>query len=113
MEHHQTIHRITDHQNWTSSLYQSEHCRLDTGEKKKKKKKKKVKVCKSQKPHLGIRTADENNQILHISQFCFLNQFVSVTVKSKVLWHHMQIEVKPEKTLMFHEALRYQLKNIR
>lgn len=34
MEHHQNIHRITDHQNWISPLYQSEYCRLDTGGKK-------------------------------------------------------------------------------
>ena len=54
-------------------------------------------ICKSQKPQLGIRTADENNQTLHVSQCCFLNQFVSVTVKSKVLWPHLQIKLNQRK----------------
>lgn len=39
MEYHQNIHRITDHQNWISPVYQSEYCRLETGKKKKKEEK--------------------------------------------------------------------------
>lgn len=54
-----------------------------------------------------MRLADVNNPALHVSQLFFLINLHLVESKSPLALS--ADKVKPEKMLMFHEALRYQL----
>lgn len=56
-----------------------------------------------------MRLADVNNQALHVSQLFFFFLINLHLVESKPPLALSADKVKPEKMLMFHEALRYQL----